>query len=280
MVMPKQLRSICIPIILLLAFACKEKVNVDPLEPKDLKSTGEEIVVNEEYSGTEPTTPEETEFYKPVPPVVNPFDPIKKAPSDAIILFSGDNLDNWISSRDSTAAKWIVNKDGSMTVNNKTGDIQTVQNFGSIQLHLEWKSPVEIQGKGQSRGNSGVFLNGLYEVQVLDNNDNDTYVNGQVGSIYKQHVPLAMASVPTGEWNTYDIVYHAPEFNDAGDKIKSGTVTVLHNGVLIQDNVEIKGTTPYIGWPKNPAHGKGPLRLQDHGDNSRVSYRNIWVREL
>lgn len=280
MVMPKQLRSICIPIILLLVFACKEKVNVDPLEPKDLKSTGEEIVVNEEYSGIEPTTPEETEFYKPVPPVVNPFDPIKKAPSDAIILFSGDNLDNWISSRDSTAAKWIVNKDGSMTVNNKTGDIQTVQNFGSIQLHLEWKSPVEIQGKGQSRGNSGVFLNGLYEVQVLDNNDNDTYVNGQVGSIYKQHVPLAMASVPTGEWNTYDIVYHAPEFNDAGDKIKSGTVTVLHNGVLIQDNVEIKGTTPYIGWPKNPAHGKGPLRLQDHGDNSRVSYRNIWVREL
>ena len=275
-----RIRSFYFPIILLMAFACKEKVNVDPLEPKDLKSTGEEIVVHEEYSGTEPTTPEETEIYKPVPPVVNPFDPIKKAPSDAIVLFSGDNLDNWISSRDSTAAKWIVNNDGSMTVNNKTGDIQTVQNFGSIQLHLEWKSPAEVQGKGQSRGNSGVFLNGLYEVQVLENNDNDTYVNGQVGSIYKQHVPLAMASVPTGEWNTYDIVYHAPEFNDAGDKIKSGTVTVLHNGVLIQDNVEIKGTTPYIGWPKNSAHGKGPLRLQDHGDNSRVSYRNIWVREL
>ena len=278
--MRMRIRSFYVPIILLLAFACKEKVNVDPLEPKNPKSTGEEIVVHEEYSGTEPTTPEETEIYKPVPPVVNPFDHIKKAPSDAIVLFSGDNLDNWISSRDSTAAKWIVNNDGSMTVNNKTGDIQTVQNFGSIQLHLEWKSPAEVQGKGQSRGNSGVFLNGLYEVQVLDNNDNDTYVNGQVGSIYKQHVPLAMASVPTGEWNTYDIVYHAPEFNDAGDKVKSGTVTVLHNGVLIQDNVEIKGTTPYIGWPKNPAHGKGPLRLQDHADNSRVSYRNIWVREL
>lgn len=275
-----RINSFYIPLILLTAFACKEKVNVDPLEPKVTKSTGEEIVVHDEYSGTEPTTPEETEIYKPVPPVVNPFDPIKKAPSDAIVLFSGDNLDNWISSRDSTAAKWIVNNDGSMTVNNKTGDIQTVQNFGSIQLHLEWKSPAEVQGKGQSRGNSGVFLNGLYEVQVLDNNDNDTYVNGQVGSIYKQHVPLAMASVPTGEWNIYDIVYHAPEFNDAGDKIKSGTVTVLHNGVLIQDNVEIKGTTPYIGWPKNPAHGKGPLRLQDHADNSRVSYRNIWVREL
>ncbi|HCO85873.1 MAG TPA: DUF1080 domain-containing protein [Arenibacter sp.] len=274
------MRSIYVPLFLFLAFACKEKVEVDPLEPKDINATGQEIVVHGEYSGKEPTTPEETEFYKPVPPVVNPHDPIKKAPSDAIVLFGGDNLDNWISSRDSTAAKWIVNNDGSMTVNNKTGDIQTVQNFGSIQLHLEWKSPAEVQGKGQSRGNSGVFLNGLYEVQVLDNNDNDTYVNGQVGSIYKQHVPLAMASVPTGEWNTYDIIYHAPEFNDEGDKIKSGTITVLHNGVLVQDNVEIKGTTPYIGWPKNPAHGKGPLKLQDHGDNSRVSYRNIWVREL
>lgn len=275
-----KMRSIYVPLFLFLAFACKEKVEVDPLEPKDINATGQEIVVHGEYSGKEPTTPEETEFYKPVPPVVNPYDPIKKAPSDAIVLFGGDNLDNWISSRDSTAAKWIVNNDGSMTVNNKTGDIQTVQNFGSIQLHLEWKSPAEVQGKGQSRGNSGVFLNGLYEVQVLDNNDNDTYVNGQVGSIYKQHVPLAMASVPTGEWNTYDIIYHAPEFNDEGDKIKSGTITVLHNGVLVQDNVEIKGTTPYIGWPKNPAHGKGPLKLQDHGDNSRVSYRNIWVREL
>ncbi|MBU2905064.1 DUF1080 domain-containing protein [Arenibacter algicola] len=274
------MRSVYVPLILFLAFACKEKVSVDPLEPKDIKPTGEEFVVHGEYSGTEPTTPEETEFYKPVPPVVNPHDPIKGAPSDAIILFNGGNLDNWISSRDSTVAKWIVNNDGSMTVNNKTGDIQTVQNFGSIQLHLEWKSPAEVQGKGQSRGNSGVFLNGLYEVQVLDNNDNDTYVNGQVGSVYKQHVPLAMASVPTGEWNTYDIIYHAPEFNDEGDKIKSGTITVLHNGVLVQDNVEIKGTTPYIGWPKNPAHGKGPLKLQDHGDNSRVSYRNIWVREL
>ena len=275
-----KMRSIYVPLFLFLAFACKEKVEVDPLEPKDINATGQEIVVHGEYSGKEPTTPEETEFYKPVPPVVNPYDPIKKAPSDAIVLFGGDNLDNWISSRDSTAAKWIVNNDGSMTVNNKTGDIQTVQNFGSIQLHLEWKSPAEVQGKGQSRGNSGVFLNGLYEVLVLDNNDNDTYVNGQVGSIYKQHVPLAMASVPTGEWNTYDIIYHAPEFNDEGDKIKSGTITVLHNGVLVQDNVEIKGTTPYIGWPKNPAHGKGPLKLQDHGDNSRVSYRNIWVREL
>jgi hypothetical protein len=226
----------------------------------------------------EPTKPEETELYEPVPPKVVPGTN-GSAPSDAIVLFDGSNLDNWISSRDSTAAKWIVNKDGSMSVNNRTGDIQTKQNFGSVQLHIEWKSPAEVQGQGQSRANSGVFLNNLYEVQVLDNNDNDTYVNGQVGSIYKQHVPLAMASVPTGEWNTYDIIYHAPVF-EKGQKVKSGSLTVIQNRVLIQDHVEIKGTTPYIGWPKNPPHGKGPLRLQDHGDNSRVSYRNIWVREL
>ncbi|MEY8781334.1 DUF1080 domain-containing protein [Allomuricauda sp. XS_ASV26] len=226
----------------------------------------------------EPTTPEETEIYEPVPPKVIPGK-AGAPPSDAIVLFDGTSFKNWISSRDSTDAKWLLNEDGSMTVKDKTGDIQTKQNFGSIQLHIEWKSPAEVQMDGQNRGNSGVFLNGIYEVQVLDNNNNDTYVNGQVGSIYKQHVPLAMASVPSGEWNTYDIIYHAPVF-EKGQKIKSGTITVIHNGVLIQDHVEIKGTTPYIGWPKNPPHGKGPLRLQDHGDNSRVSYRNIWVREL
>ncbi len=226
----------------------------------------------------EPTIPEETEIYEPVPPKVIPGK-AGAPPSDAIVLFDGTSFKNWISSRDSTDAKWLLNEDGSMTVKDKTGDIQTKQNFGSIQLHIEWKSPAEVQMDGQNRGNSGVFLNGIYEVQVLDNNNNDTYVNGQVGSIYKQHVPLAMASVPSGEWNTYDIIYHAPVF-EKGQKIKSGTITVIHNGVLIQDHVEIKGTTPYIGWPKNPPHGKGPLRLQDHGDNSRVSYRNIWVREL
>ena len=182
--------------------------------------------------------------------------------------------------RDSSEVVWHLNADGSMTVKDKTGDIQTRQNFGDVQLHIEWRSPAEVQGEGQSRGNSGVFLNNLYEVQVLDNNDNTTYVNGQVASIYKQHIPMAMASVPTGEWNSYDIIYHAPLFNDKGEKIKSGTMTVLHNGVLVQDHAEIKGTTPYIGWPKNPSHGKGPIRLQDDGDNSRVSYRNIWVREL
>ncbi len=244
-----------------------------------MKKITDSVIVHKEFSGTEPITPEETEFYEPKVPVVTPAAK-GKAPSDAIVLFDGSSLDQWLSSTDSTATKWHLNKDGSMTVNDKTGNIQTKQNFGDIQLHIEWRSPAEVQGEGQHRGNSGIFLNGIYEVQVLDQNDNPTYVNGQVASIYKQHVPLAMASVPSGEWNTYDIIYHTPVFNNDGGKIKSGTVTVIHNGVLVQDHVELKGNTAYIGWPKNTPHGKGPLMLQDHGDNSRVSYRNIWVREL
>ena len=226
----------------------------------------------------EPTTPEETEIYEPVPPkvVVNEND----IPSDAIVLFDGSGFDEWVNVADGSEAQWHLNGDGSMTVKDKTGDIQTKRNFGSVQLHVEWKSPADVQKDGQNRGNSGVFLQNRYEVQVLDNNDNDTYVNGQVASIYKQSVPLAMASKPSGEWNSYDIIFHAPVFNEAGDKTKSATITVIHNGVLVQDHVEIKGTTEYIGWPKNIAHGRAPLKLLDHRDNSRVSYRNIWVREI
>lgn len=228
----------------------------------------------------EPTKPEATEFYEPVPPVVIPGKN-GSAPSDAIVLFDGSNLDAWESTRgEGGAAPWTINKDGSMTVANRTGDIRTKQSFGDVQLHIEWSSPKKVMGSNQSRANSGVFLQERYEVQVLDNNDNPTYVNGQVGSIYKQAIPLAMASVPTGEWNSYDIIYHAPKFDALGRVTKKGTITVLHNGVLIQDHHKILGTTEYIGWPKNIRHGKAPIRLQDHGDNSRVSYRNIWVREL
>lgn len=270
--------KISIPGLLALTLlaSCQEKV--ETMQPEPVSSEPQPIVY-EEYQGEEPTTPEETEFYEPVPPTVQPYAQ-NGAPSDAIVLFDGSGFGQWEMVNDSSEVAWHLNDDGSMTVADKTGDIRTKQEFGDVQLHIEWRSPAEIGGDGQNRGNSGVFLNGLYEVQVLDNNDNDTYVNGQVASIYKQHVPLAKASVPTGEWNTYDIIYHMPEFNDAGQKIRSGTLTVIHNGVLVQDHVEIKGTTPYIGWPDNPPHGKGPLVLQDHGDNSRVSYRNIWVREL
>ena len=264
-----------------LMISCQEKLKKEVLETTT--EVEDAVIVHEEYTKTEPTEHEGTEYYEPKVPVVGPATN-GKIPSDAIVLFDGSSLDGWITSKDSTVAKWHLNKDGSMTVNDKTGDIQTKQNFGNIQLHIEWKSPLPVQREGQNSGNSGIFLNGSltdgYEVQVLDQNDNPTYVNGQVGSIYKQGPPLAMASVPTGDWNTYDIIYHAPEFNKDGGKIKSGRVTVIQNGVVIQDHTEIKGNTPYIGWPKNDAHGKGPLRLQDHGDDSRVSYRNIWVREL
>lgn len=229
---------------------------------------------------TEPTDPKATEFYEPAVPVVT-SGTNGSAPSDAIVLFDGSNLDAWESARkEGGPAPWIINKDGSMTVANRTGNIRTKQSFGDVQLHIEWRSPKKVNGSGQSRGNSGVFLQDRYEVQVLDNNDNPTYVNGQVGSIYKQSTPLAMASVPTGEWNSYDIIYHAPEFNDSGIVTKKATMTVLHNGVLIQDHHILTGNTPYIGWPKYVRHGKAPLSLQDHGDNSRVSYRNIWIREL
>tara|TARA_R110002049_G_scaffold26248_1_gene91559 strand:+ start:2267 stop:3061 length:795 start_codon:yes stop_codon:yes gene_type:complete len=227
----------------------------------------------------EPAKPEDTEFYEPIPPIVNPIGK-NGVPSDAIVLFDGENLESWVQAKDGSPAKWHLNEDGSMTVKNKSGDIKTKQNFGSVQLHIEWKSPVDVEGENQHRANSGVFLQNRYEVQVLDNNHNNTYVNGQVGSIYKQSVPLVNASVPTGEWNTYDIIFHQPEFNEQGEIIKKATITVLQNGVLIQDHFEILGSTAYIGHPKYEKHGKAPLSLQDHGDNSRVSYRNIWIRAL
>jgi hypothetical protein len=225
----------------------------------------------------EPTKPEATEIWQPKPPVVIPAQN-NAAPSDAIVLFDGTNLEAWKSTKEGSKVLWTLNPDGSMTIKPGTGAIQTKQTFGDVQLHIEWKSPSEIKGDGQNRGNSGVFLQKRYEVQVLDNNDNDTYVNGQVGSIYKQSIPLVRASSPTAEWNTYDIIFHAPKFDADGNKIKSGTITVLHNGILVQDHYELKGTTEYIGWPKNTAHGNDALELQDHG--STVSYRNIWVREL
>ncbi|QMU64275.1 MAG: DUF1080 domain-containing protein [Flavobacteriaceae bacterium] len=227
----------------------------------------------------EPTDPKDTEVWEPIPPKVNPTGQ-NGAPDDAIVLFDGSNFNEWESSADKGPVQWILNDDGSMTVKDKTGDIQTKRSFGSIQLHLEWRSNPENKAKGQARSNSGVFLQDKYEVQVLDNNDNPTYVNGQVTSIYKQSIPLVTASVPTGEWNSYDIIFHAPEFDDEGNKTKSATITVLHNGVLVQDHFQILGTTEYIGWPKNKVHGAGPIKLQDHRDQSGVSYRNIWVREL
>ena len=219
--------------------------------------------------------PEATEVWYPVPRVVTPAE--KNAPpSDAIVLFSGDNLEEWTNLKMEKAG-WEVS-DNNFTVVKGTGDIKTKREFGDMQLHIEWRSPTVLEGEGQGRGNSGVFLQSRYEVQVLDSYSSKTYSNGQAGAIYKQSIPLVNACQKTGEWNTYDIIFTAPKFNKDGIKVASAFVTVLHNGVLIQNHVEIKGTTEYIGQPKNVAHGKAPILLQDHGNP--VSYRNIWVREL
>jgi hypothetical protein len=165
-----------------------------------------------------------------------------------------------------------------MTVQKGAGDIRTKQAFGDCQLHIEWRAPVEVIGDSQGRGNSGIFLQSTYEVQVLDSYNNRTYSNGQAASIYKQHMPLVNACRPPGEWQTYDIIYEAPIFHDDGTLARPAFITVIHNGVLVQNHVMLKGHTPYIGLPKYTAHGKLPIRLQDHGNP--VSFRNIWIREL
>jgi len=230
--------------------------------------------------------PQDTEYYSPVPPVITPGGTAGDAPSDAIILFDGKNLDQWVNTKDSTPAKWIL-ADNAMTVNKSTGDIQTRATFTDYQLHLEYFIPANITGSGQARGNSGIFLAALpwgaggYEIQVLDNYKNTTYVNGQVGSMYKQAVPLANACKKPGEWQTYDIVWTAPKFSKEGILISLARVTAFHNGVLVQNNTSLLGDTPYIGQPSYRVHGPSPIKLQSHGDKSEpISYRNIWLRPL
>jgi len=215
--------------------------------------------------------PSDTEYYKPVPPTVTLN---KGIPSDAIVLFDGKDLSKWKSEKGN--ANWTV-ANNTLEVKPGTGNIETTEHFGDFQLHIEWKSPELIKGEGQGRGNSGIFLQGLYEIQVLDNNNNPTYVNGGAGSLYKQRPPLAQVIV-TDKWHVYDIIYKAPQFNKDSLLISKGTVTVLHNGVVVQNNTQIDGTTEYIGLPKQVSHGPGPIILQDHGD--LVQFRNIWLRKL
>jgi hypothetical protein len=217
-----------------------------------------------------------TEKWEPVPPKVTPGEGTA-APSDAIVLFDGSDLSNWETGY-GEPAEWKVDE-GAFTVVPGTGSIQTKQSFGDIQLHVEWRAPFEVMGDGQDHGNSGIFLQQRYEIQVLDCYENVTYSNGQTASVYKQHIPLVNACKPTGEWQTYDIIYMAPRFNDNGTLFAPATVTILHNGVLVQNHVTIKGPIKYIGLPEYEQHDlKQPLSLQDHGNP--VSYRNIWIREL
>ena len=230
--------------------------------------------------------PEETEIWEPVPAVVTPGATESAPPSDAIILFDGSNENEWVSAQDHTPATWVVH-DGILTVNKSDGNIETKRAFKNYQLHVEYRIPADIAGTGQARGNSGVFLASLgsgdagYELQVLDAYNNKTYVNGMAGSIYKQSPPLVNPARKPGEWQSYDVVWTAPTFNDDGSLKSPAFVTVFFNGVLVQDHFQLTGQTLYIGKPFYKKYDRAPIKLQAHGDKSEpLSFRNIWIREL
>jgi hypothetical protein len=231
--------------------------------------------------------PEDTEVWKPEPPVVTPGPAVSQAPpSDAIVLFDGKNLDQWVNVGTDVPASWTM-KDGVMEVNKKGGNIETRHRFKDYQLHLEYRIPEDINGTSQGRGNSGVFLASTgkgdagYELQILDNYNNKTYVNGMAGSIYKQAIPLANACRKPGEWQSYDVAWTAPRFKADGSLESPAYVTVIFNGVLVQNHFELKGETVYIGKPTYKKYDTAPIKLQAHGDKSSpLSFRNIWAREI
>jgi hypothetical protein len=230
--------------------------------------------------------PEETEVWEPVPKVVTPGKANADAPNDAVVLFDGTNLDQWVNVKDKSPAAWTV-ADGILTVNKKAGNIETKRSFKNYQLHLEFRIPSTITGTGQGRGNSGLFLASTgpgddgYEMQIMDSFENKTYVNGQAASIYKQSPPLVNAARKPGEWQAYDVIWTAPTFNADGSLKTPAYVTAFHNGVLVQNHFELKGQTLYIGHPSYKAFNGAPIKLQAHGDASEpISFRNIWIREL
>ena len=221
--------------------------------------------------------PKLTEIWEPVPTIVSPGKTNAEPPSDAIVLFNGKDFSNWVG-RNGSQVEWTLG-DGAMTVKKGAGMITTKEKFGDCQLHIEWRTPAEVKGEGQGRGNSGIFLMGKYELQVLDSYNNKTYSNGQAGSIYKQLVPLANASRGPGEWQTYDVIFTAPRFGENGRLQSEARITVIHNGILVQNNAAIWGGTGYIGIAQYKPHAaKESISLQDHGDP--VSFRNIWIRPL
>jgi hypothetical protein len=230
--------------------------------------------------------PKATEQWEPIPPVITPGVHPEAPPSDAIVLFDGRNSDQWVNTNDHSPARWKVGQ-GVMTVDKSVGNIETKRVFKNYQLHLEWRIPRGITGEGQLRGNSGVFLastasgDGGYEVQILDSWNNQTYVNGQAASIYKQAPPLVNAMRKPGEWQTYDIVWTAPIFAADGTLKTPAYVTVFHNGVLVQNHFQLTGETRYIGQPTYRPYDRAAIKLQAHGDPSApISFRNIWIREL
>jgi len=231
------------------------------------------------------TKPVDKERYEPEPKVITAGRAFIDPPSDAVVLFDGKNLNAWVSHADTTKpAGWDVH-DGVVTVKKSAGDIQTKRSFSNYQLHIEWCIPADISGEGQARGNSGVYLAALpngsfYELQVLDSYKNKTYVDGMAGSIYKEFIPLVNPSRKPGEWQSYDVIWTAPTFNDDGTLKTPAKATVFFNGALVQNNVALTGPTWFPGQAYSK-HGPAPIGLQAHGDLSKpISYRNIWVREL
>lgn len=231
---------------------------------------------------TSPMTmkPEMTEIWEPEVDVITPAKKLGDAPSDAIILFDGKNLDQWVSQKDATkSAPWKIVNNTHMEVAPGSGGIQTKMQFGDCQLHLEFSTPDAVESAGQGRGNSGLFFQNRYELQILDSYNNRTYRNGQAASIYKDHAPLVNAMRNPLEWNTYDVIYTAPRFKANGALDIPARITVLHNGVLVQNNVTINGNSYYIGLHDYPlAHADDVISLQDHGN--KTQFRNIWIRKL
>ncbi|MDN3593721.1 3-keto-disaccharide hydrolase [Zunongwangia endophytica] len=225
-----------------------------------------------------PMKPEMTEIWEPQVEKITPGKKPGDAPSDAIILFEGDHLDQWVSQNDSTkTVPWAI-KDGYFEVVPGTGGIQTKMKFGDLQIHIEWSAPDKVENSGQGRGNSGLFLQNRYELQILDSYNNRSYSNGQAASIYKDTPPLVNAMRSPDQWNVYDVIYTAPRFRN-GKLDQKARITVLHNGVVVQNNTTIQGLTYYIGLHNYPeAHGEDVIALQDHG--TKVQFRNIWVRRL
>ncbi|MEK7728200.1 MAG: family 16 glycoside hydrolase [candidate division KSB1 bacterium] len=215
---------------------------------------------------------------RPKPAVITPGQSaMTTPPSDAVVLFEGKDLSQW-SDANGQPTKWKV-ENGYMEAVKGSGNIRTKQGFGDAQLHIEWASPASAEGKGQDRGNSGVYFMGKYEVQVLDSYQNETYADGQAASIYGQYPPLVNASRGPGEWQSYDILFRRPRFASDGKLLQPARMTVLHNGVLVQDNVELWGPSEWMEYLQYAAHeDKLPIKLQDHGHP--VRYRNIWLREL